>query len=221
MKTTSVRLARAAAAVSIATGLALAPVLGAGVADAHVVARTSGIGEHGFGVVTFMVPNESDTAATTELKVAFPGIKHLLPEAKPGWTAHVAKNDQGAVTEIRWAAVPGTPGIPIGQFAEFNVSGGPFTGELTLPATQIYADGETVAWDQATGPGGEEPEKPAPTINAASEASSSSSSDGLARWLGGAGLLAGVAGVGAAIAAMRARRNDAAGTASAKADSDG
>ena len=153
MTLVSARLTRAAVAASAAAALALAPVIGAGSADAHVVARTSGMGDKGFGVVTLMVPNESDAAATTGLTVRFPAVKHLLPEAKPGWTSKVTKDADGAVTEIRWTADPGTPGIPVGEFTEFNVSGGPFTGAVVLPAVQVYANGETVAWDQQAGPG--------------------------------------------------------------------
>ena len=67
-----------------------------------------------------------------------------------------------------------------------------------MPAVQVYANGETVAWDQQAGPGGDEPEKPAPTINA-SPADESSSADTLARWLGGLGLLAGAIGVGVGV----------------------
>lgn len=204
----SARLTRAAVAVSAAAGLALAPVLGAGIADAHVVARASGLGDKGFGVVTLMVPNESDTAATTGLTVRFPELKHLLPEAKTGWTSKVTKNADGAVTEIRWTANPGTPGIPVGEFAEFNVSGGPFIGDVVLPTVQAYSDGESVAWDQQAGPGGEEPEKPAPTVKA-TQAAESSSSDTLARWLGGLGVLAGAIGVGVGVAARRGGRADA------------
>lgn len=207
MSLVSLRLTRAAVAVSAAAGLALVPVIGAGAADAHVVARTSGMGDKGFGVVTLMVPNESDTAATTALTVRFPGVKHLLPEAKPGWTSKVTKNADGAVTEIRWTANPGTPGIPVGEFTEFNVSGGPFTGEVALPAVQVYSDGESVNWDQQAGPGGDEPEKPAPTINA-SPADESSPADTLARWLGGLGLLAGVIGVGVGVTARRERAGE-------------
>jgi uncharacterized protein YcnI len=165
------------------------------------------MGDKGFGVVTLMVPNESDAAATTGLTVRFPAVKHLLPEAKPGWTSKVTKDADGAVTEIRWTADPGTPGIPVGEFTEFNVSGGPFTGEVVLPAVQVYANGETVAWDQQAGPGGDEPEKPAPTINA-SPADESSAADTLARWLGGLGLLAGAIGVGVGVTARRGGRSD-------------
>ncbi|HNP57837.1 YcnI family protein [uncultured Gordonia sp.] len=207
MTLVSARLTRAAVAASAAAALALAPVIGAGSADAHVVARTSGMGDKGFGVVTLMVPNESDAAATTGLTVRFPAVKHLLPEAKPGWTSKVTKDADGAVTEIRWTADPGTPGIPVGEFTEFNVSGGPFTGEVVLPAVQVYANGETVAWDQQAGPGGDEPEKPAPTINA-SPADESSAADTLARWLGGLGLLAGAIGVGVGVTARRGGRSD-------------
>ncbi|MFT3899134.1 MAG: DUF1775 domain-containing protein [Gordonia sp. (in: high G+C Gram-positive bacteria)] len=195
---TSARFARTTAALSAAAVLGLAPILGAGLADAHVVARTAGFGPSGYGVITFMVPNESETAPTTELKVAFPGVKHLSPEGKAGWAAHVTKNAEGGVTEIRWTANPGTPGVPVGEFADFSVAGGPFTGEVKLPATQIYADGETVAWDQAPGPDGAEPEKPSPVINAAE--SSASGTDRTARWLGGLGLLAGVLGLGFGVA---------------------
>ncbi|GAA3030130.1 hypothetical protein GCM10010528_09520 [Gordonia defluvii] len=206
MTITSARLTRTALAISVAAGLALVPIVGAGVADAHVVARTAGMGANGFGVVTFMVPNESDTAATTGFTVAFPGVKHLLPESKPGWVSQVTKNADGAVTEIRWAAAPGTPGIPVDQFAEFSVAGGPFAGEVVLPAVQRYADGTTAAWDQRSTAGADEPEHPAPTINAAPPVAAAAT-DHPARWLGGLGLLAGAAGVAIGAAAARGRKS--------------
>lgn len=202
MKTISAR----ALAATAALGLVLGPIVGAGAAEAHVTARTSGMGSEGFGVVTFVVPNESDTAATTALTVSFPAVKHLFPEGKSGWTTHVTKNPQGEVTAIGWTADPGTPGIPVGQFSEFNVAGGPFTGTVALPATQVYGDGKVVKWDQNQAPGADEPEHPSPTISPAAVAAAPS--DTTARWLGGLGLLAGAVGIVVGAAGLRGRRDN-------------
>ncbi len=200
-----IRPGRAAAVLAAAAAVALAPVVGAGAAEAHVVARTAGMGANGFGIVTFMVPNESEDATTTEVAVTFPGIKHLLPEAKTGWSTAVTKNAEGAVTGIRWTADPGAPGIKVGEFAEFNVSGGPFTGTVALPTVQRYSDGSSSAWDQPAGADGGEPQRPAPTVSAAPPAAASTS-DHLARWLGSLGLLAGALGVGIGAASARGRK---------------
>lgn len=143
----------------------------------------------------------------------------------------VHQNDETvsrAVTRIVWTAQPGG-GIAPGQFQEFAISAGPLpdnTSTLTLPATQYYDDGTVVHWNQRQA-GDQEPEHPAPTITltaagsgahgaeaAAATAPSSpetsaalsSGVDSTARWLGGAGLVAGALGLGVAAGALLAGR---------------
>lgn len=163
------------------TTTAAAGLLLAGAASAHVTVSSTDAARGGYGMLTFRVPNESDTAATTELTVTLPAdtpLAHISAQAKPGWTvstkttkldAPVKTGDfelTEAVTSITWTATDG--GIPVGAFDTFAISGGPLpdADTLVLPATQTYADGEVVAWDEEA-TGDEEPAHPAPTLTLA------------------------------------------------------
>ncbi|MFI7699941.1 YcnI family protein [Nonomuraea sp. NPDC049480] len=130
-----------------------------------------------------------------------------------------------AVTKVVWSGGKINPG----EFQEFEVSMGQLpkdTGQLMFPTKQTYSNGEVVDWSEAPKADGTEPEHPAPllklvpaatsgshgTASAAAPASpattpvaaGTSSTDGTARLLGGAGLAVGVAGV--IIGAMGLRR---------------
>jgi hypothetical protein len=68
-----------------------------------------------------------------------------------------------AVSRITWAGGRIGPG----EFDEFDVSMGPLpddTDELVFKALQTYDNGEVVRWIEEPGPGGEEPEFPAPVL---------------------------------------------------------
>jgi periplasmic copper chaperone A len=172
--------------------LALAPV-----ASAHVTVNPKTQAPGSFGELTFRAPNESAGARFTKLVVH-------LPEAQPfgslnartitGWristaTAKLPKpitTDDGTTTqytsEVTWTATGLAAGIPPEQYQDFDLSVGPFPpkGTMTFTVDQYYSDGTVVHWDQPTPSGGSEPEHPAPVLTLAS-ASSSGSSDGLAR----------------------------------------
>jgi periplasmic copper chaperone A len=130
-----------------------------------------------------------------------------------------------AVSTVTWTAAEGQ-GVAPGEFNEFELSVGPFpkgTAAMTLPVVQTYSDGTVVKWDQPTPASGKEPEHPAPTLEMAaaetpptpsakdpassvgqtSASGGGGDSDGLARWLGGAGLALGVA---ALVIALRSNR---------------
>ena len=191
--------------------------LGAGAAGAHVSANAPTLTQGGYGVVTLVVPNESDTAATTAVTVTLPRLKSARPEVITGWKTEVTKDPKTEeTTSITWTALPGTQGVPVGQFGQFRLSGGPFPEQDTveLPAVQTYADGEKVNWNQPTPENGDEPEHPAPSLTlpestgdgghgAPSAAKEDGTSDTTARWLGGAGLVVGVAGVAFGLLAGR------------------
>ena len=217
------------AAVTMVGGLSL---LGAGSASAHVTAAGDGLTQGGYGVITFRVPNESDTASTVELTVALPNLTSAHTEPLPGWTAEVKKDPATEeATEVTWKVADGNPGIRPGEFLQFRVSGGPLPEQetVTMPATQTYSDGEVVRWDQPTVEGQPEPDKPAPTVTlgaatadghahtatheedteTGSENSASSdtdSTDDTARWLAGAGILLGALGIGVVIGALARKR---------------
>jgi len=156
------------------TALAATVVLAAPTA-AHVTVSSTDASQGGYGMLTFRVPNESDTAATTKLTITLPSetpLAHVTAQSKPGWkvTTDTTTFDEPvkvgdfelteAVTSITWTATGG--GIPVGGFDTFAISGGPLPASqtLVLPATQTYDDGDVVAWDQ-TGDGAE---RPAPTL---------------------------------------------------------
>ncbi|MBJ7288512.1 YcnI family protein [Williamsia sp.] len=203
-----------AAAGVVALGSALAPA----VASAHVSANAPGLAQGGYGVITFRVPNESDTnAATTEVTVTLPNLKSARTEPMPGWRAVVSKDaTTEEATSVTWTATPGSPGIAVGEFGQFVLSAGPLPKEETVkfPAVQKYSDGETVDWNQPPNADGSEADHPAPEIELAAATddedgdstattASSDTSDTTARWLGGAGLVVGVLGIAAAGVAIR------------------
>jgi uncharacterized protein YcnI len=194
-------------------------------ASAHVHATSDNAVRGATAIVTFQVPNESNTgAATTALTVALPDVKSADTESMPGWTAKLDRDAAaGTVRSVTWTAAP-NGGIAPDQFALFRISVQlPDTDTVSFPATQTYSDGTVVKWDQPTPPGGDEPEHPAPTLTLTAAApgaphehhhpspaapaspagAPSNASDDTARILGGAALV--VAALGVAIALIRRR----------------
>lgn len=230
MNNTAIRRARTAGVVSVAAfAVGTSCLFGSGAASAHVTASAAGLKQGGYGVITLNVPNESDTnAATNTLIVAIPHLKAARPQAKPGWNAVIQKDPAtDEVVSITWTAAPGNPGIPADQFDQFQFSGGPLPSapEMALPATQKYADGETVDWNQPTPADGAEPEHPAPTVklgpkdknamgddddissdDSTASVGHSDGKDDTARWLGGAGIVIGALGLGAAAGSLLTRK---------------
>lgn len=149
-------------------------------ASAHVHAVPDTTAAGGYSVVTFRVPNESDTAATTSIEVSLPAehpFSYVAVKPVAGWTAVVTEgalpapveNDGVTVTQapltITWTADAGTPGIAVGQFEEFEANVGPLPEEgtrIVLPTVQTYDDGEVSSWTEVADTGAEEPESPAP-----------------------------------------------------------
>lgn len=158
--------------------LAVGLVALAAPASAHVSVSSDDASQGGFGVATFRVPNESDTAATTKIEVTLPTdapFAFVSAQAKPGWAVETTTekldepvtNGEFEVTEatstITWTATG--DGIAPGEYDTFGLSGGPFpdTDELMLPVVQTYDDGEVASWDQER-TGDTEPEMPAPVL---------------------------------------------------------
>jgi uncharacterized protein YcnI len=154
-------------------------VLAADGAGAHVTVSPSSLPQGtDDAILTFRVPNESDTAAVTGLKIQFPlahPIVLLNPQAGSGWQVNVVKTalpkpvttDDGTftstVSEIDWSGST----IAVGQFGEFNVlaQGIPTgTSELVFKAIQTYSDGTVVSWIEVPNKAVPDPEHPAPTI---------------------------------------------------------
>ncbi|MGH3246748.1 MAG: YcnI family protein [Trebonia sp.] len=189
------RFRRLAATTAITGGVLAAGVLFAATASAHV--KVSGIDavQGGAGVITFRVPSESATAATTGLLITFPAATPFTSadvQPKAGWhatvtkksLAHPQKNDDGDlitdyVAQVDYQADSKAAGIPAGEFDLFNLSVGPFpdAASMSFDALQTYSDGTTVNWDEQSA-NGTEPAHPAPTLQrtAATTASSTTSS---------------------------------------------
>jgi len=210
--------------VSAAT-LYVGAVAGVAPAWAHVHATCDNPVRGSMAIVTFEVPNESPTGApTTALSVALPGVAAARTETVPGWTAKLERDAaSGVVRSVTWTAAP-NGGIPADQFALFRISLRlPDSDTVAFPATQTYADGSVVKWDEPPLPGGAEPERPAPRLTLAAGPGgplehhmpaavaptdpaarrANSSADNTARLLGGCALL--VAALGVAIALLRRR----------------
>lgn len=212
-------ISRILIAVGAVVVLAFGSALQTPTAWAHVHASSDNAVRGAMALVTFQVPNESNTgAATTALSVALPDVASARTESMPGWTARLDRDAaSGAVRSVTWTAAPGG-GIAPDQFALFRLSVKlPDTDTVSFPATQSYADGTVVKWDQAPVPDGGEPEHPAPmltlaaaaphhhhaTPNPVTEPARPHAADNTARWLGGAALV--VAALGVAIAVIRRR----------------
>jgi uncharacterized protein YcnI len=186
---------RVPAALAVA---ALAILLLAGSASAHVTVSADDATEGGYAKVTFRVPNETDDVTTTKVQVFFPESQPLASvsiQPIPGWshqvrTTKLAKpitSDDGqvteAVSEVIWTADSKARAIKPGEFEEFNISAGPLPSSPTMvfKALQTYSDGTVVRWIDPTSPGGAEPEHPAPTLALAAasrDASASADSSG-------------------------------------------
>ena len=179
MPRSHLRLVTVAGAACAAVGLTALPAL------AHVTVSSPGATQGGYGVVTFRVPTESDTASTVGLKVQFPAdtpLASVLVKPIPGWTytvtrsklAQPVKDDDGEeVTDypsvVEWKA-SGAAGIKPGEFTEFQVSAGPMPKKdsIEFKAIQAYSDGKTVSWiEEPTAGSAEEPQYPAPTLKLA------------------------------------------------------
>jgi uncharacterized protein YcnI len=187
-------LARAALVGTVLAGLL---ATGVGIASAHVEVSSTDASAGGFGTVVFTVPNESDTANTTRVRIQIPAktpLASVAVEAVPGWTvttttenlATPLTTDDGdkvtsAVSVVDFAAAAGG-GIPPGQFQEFKLSGGPFPKQksMSFSTIQTYSDGTEVAWIEPSVEGQPEPQHPAPTLTLTSSSSDSTpvASDG-------------------------------------------
>jgi uncharacterized protein YcnI len=208
---------------AVAALLCLAP---AATASAHIQASSDDATRGGYATVSFQVPNESTTgAATTTLTIELPNVTAVKAEAKPGWAARLDR-DGDKVRSVTWTAPP-DGGIPADQFDVFQITAKlPDADSVSFPATQTYADGAVVKWDQGALPGGAEPEHPAPTLSltggskAVSQAAPTTTAaptataapaeqqprkvvDYTSRILAGAALLVGALGVGLALIVRR------------------
>jgi uncharacterized protein YcnI len=128
-------------------------------------------------MLTFRVPDESDSASTVGLRISIPeeaALASLTVQPVPGWTVTLTTSDLATpleshgeqvgtyVSVVEFRAADGG-GIRPGEFQEFSLAGGPFpdAGTLVFPAVQTYSDGTEAAWIEPTVAGRPEPEHPA------------------------------------------------------------
>ncbi len=206
--TLSSKLVRVASIIGATAAFA---VVGAAPASAHVKVSADHAWRGGVAMLTFTVPNESSTGSTTtELTVALPNVTSAHTEMMPGWAARLDEDvSAGVFHSVTWSVAPPNGGIPPEQFALFRVEVTlPDSDTASFPATQRYADGTVVHWDQLPPPGGAEPGHPAPTLaltTASPGRTHAPAADPAARWLAGAALAVGVVGVGLAATGRRRR----------------
>ena len=209
---------------ALAGAMVVAAVLAAAPAWAHVKVTADHSWRGGVAILTFEVPNESETGSpTTQLSVALPNVTSAHTEVMSGWTARLDHDiPAGVFRSVTWTAAPNA-GIPADQFALFRIEVTlPDTDTASFPAVQVYADGQVVRWDQPPLPGGGEPEHPAPMLKLTAATAESdqhlpapapqpgakasqpaAGPDSTARWLAGAGIVIGALGVALAVVVTR------------------
>jgi uncharacterized protein YcnI len=186
------RTLRRAAVLAVASTVTL--IGSAGIASAHVRVSSDDATPGGYGVMTFRVPNESDTASTVSIRIQLPTDTPLtFVQAEPvaGWTITETttqldppvESDGDTISQtvsvVQFAADAGG-GIAPGQFQQFRLLGGPFpdAASLTVPVVQTYSDGTEAAWIEPTVEGQAEPQYPAPTLSLSAAADGASDAHG-------------------------------------------
>lgn len=156
-------------------------VLGAGAASAHVGVDPASTSEGGFSQLTFRVPNESETAKTSELTVTLPPetpFTSVSAKQMDGWKAEIKEaalpnpvTVNGATVTKAAASVTWTADtahqISQHEYQTFSISVGrlPKAGTtVMLPAAQAYTDGTVVNWNEPKVVGQPEPKHPAPSF---------------------------------------------------------
>ncbi len=151
---------------------ALAALVVAPAAEAHVTMDPGEWEAGGFGRFSIRVPTEREDASTTRVTVRLPeGVFFVSFQPKPGWkrTIRMEQLDEpvelfGEPVEERVAEVTWEGGeIAPGEFDEFGMSARiPETpGEtLLFPSIQEYSSGEVVRWIDPDPEG----ESPAPAV---------------------------------------------------------
>src|SRR5215470_8995676 len=164
------------------TGLLTGALLAlAAPALAHVSVSSPDATQGGSGTITFRVPDESESAATTKVTVQIPvdqGIAAVSVLPVPGWThketttklATPVTTDDGdqvteAVSTVEWTAATAAAGIEPGEYGEFSVTAAPLpkAESITFKVLQTYRDGKQVAWIEES-VNGAEAAHPAPVL---------------------------------------------------------
>lgn len=211
---------------NLAAPLAVGALILAPAAAAHVTVNPPEAAADSFARFAIRVPSEQPDAATTKVTIRLPeGLFFVSFQPKPGWNRSVTMQKLtppatvfGEKVTDRVATVTWEGGqIAPGEFDEFGMSAKVPNAPgqtLAFPAVQTYSSGEVVRW---IGP--PDSDEPAPRVtlgpadadggstqSAAAPAAAAEESDGgerratLALVLGILGLVAGLAGLGVALA---------------------
>jgi uncharacterized repeat protein (TIGR01451 family) len=153
--------------LSLLAMLAVALLLPAAPAAAHITVSPEQAAPGASATYTITVPNELTDQATVAVGVTLPaGFDLEAGQAVPGWTTTVDKRPDGTARAVRWTGGR----IPPGTFSIFALQGRNPTAATTLtwPLVQRY-ERQTVSW---TGPPGSA--NPAATTAVAGQAPTAS-----------------------------------------------
>ena len=134
--------------------------------------------------LSFIVPNEEDTATVTRVQIAFPTppdtpIPGVSVGQKPGWRSTVTtkalaepiETDDGSISEvvsvIDWVALTPANAIKPGEFGEFTIDADGLPDDedqVVFKAIQTYSNRQVVRWIDPVTPGGAEPAHPTPVL---------------------------------------------------------
>lgn len=213
--------------------LAAAAAILAPAAAAHVTVNPNEVPADSFSRFAIRVPNERPSADTVKVTLQLPeGLFFVSFQPKPGWKRTVTMETLDPPAEVfgekvteRVASVTWEGGsIAPGEFDEFGMSAkvpdAPGT-KLVFPSLQTYSNDEVVRWIGA--PDADEPaprvalgaKEPEGAVGAAADETAAAASDeagddgstgraNLALGFGIAGLVAGLAGLGAGLFWRRA-----------------
>jgi uncharacterized protein YcnI len=159
--------------IRTAIAIAVAALVAAPAATAHVTLNPGAWEAGGFARFAVRVPNERPNANTTELRVQFPeNVVSASFQPVPGWrrTVRMEQLDEpveqfGEQITERIAEVTWTGGtIRPGEFQEFGISfqvpEDAVREALLFPSLQTYSNGEVVRWIDPD----PEAESPAPRV---------------------------------------------------------
>lgn len=151
-------LAAGATALTLGVGLALLTPLAA---SAHVSLDENTAEAGSYALLTFKVPNESESANTTSVTITLPTDTPFVSVRTvpvPGWEAEIVTSTLPEPVEVGDTTITEAPtsivftatgeGIRDGQLQLFPVSLGPVpdVGSLAMPVDQGYSDGSVVPW---------------------------------------------------------------------------
>lgn len=164
-----------AAAATLGAGLLLAvgaPLM----ASAHVTLDGNTAEAGAYTLLTFKVPNESETAKTEKVELHIPADTPFasvsyVPTA--GWDTELVAETlpepvtvgeseiTDAVTSVIWTPQESDGGIADGELQLFSISVGPVpdVDSITLAVDQTYTDGTVVSWSEDA-----DADKPAPVL---------------------------------------------------------